>query len=175
MSGFNACECFSALNIVLPDDHNDAKARLNNSILVTSENDKQHVYLVISRQAVKPVSVAHAEKKAWRLCFHTKALMLAFAGAGPMLEFDKYVVMIKQEMFYYEIRVPEVLGKKEIQEWFQGKDFHPSDIVSASVTKLEGLYSFNIRMIMRKHIIDEMRIKCGNGAARCWVTAKTSN
>jgi len=30
-------------------------------------------------------------------------------------------------------------------------------------------------MIMRKYIVDKMRIKCGNGAARCWVTAKTSN
>ena len=64
MSGFNAWECFSALNIVLPDDHNDAKARLNNSILVTSENDEQHVYLVISRQAIKPISVARAGEKA---------------------------------------------------------------------------------------------------------------
>ena len=101
--------------------------------------------------------------------------MLAFASAGPKLEFDKYVVMIKQELFYYEIRVPGVLGKKEIQEWFQEKGFHPCDIISVSATRLKGLYSFNIRMIMRKHIIDEMRIKCGNGAARCWVTAKTSN
>ena len=116
MSGFNVGECFSTLNIVVPDDHNNAKAGLNNSVLVIFENDEQYVYLVISRQVIKLVSVARAGEKTWRLCFHTKALMLSFNSAGLKLEFDKYVVMIKQELFYYKIKVPRVLGKKEIQE-----------------------------------------------------------
>jgi len=55
--------------------------------------------------------------------------MLVFTSVGPKLEFDKYMGMIKQELFYYEIRVPGVLGKKEIQEWFQEKSFQATSLI----------------------------------------------
>ena len=101
---------FTALNAVLPGNHNEAKARLLKSVMITSECKEQHVYYVLFRQAVKPVSMGRAGEKTWRVSFLSKEDLLAFVRAGPHLAIDKYTVNIKKEVFHYEVRIPPVLG-----------------------------------------------------------------
>ena len=54
---------FTVLNAVLLENHNEAKARLLKSVIITSECKEQHVYYVLFRQAVKPVFIEKTGKK----------------------------------------------------------------------------------------------------------------
>ena len=94
------------LNAVLPGNHNEAKARLLKSVMITSECEEQHVYYVLSRQAIKPVSMGRAGEKTWRVSFLSKEDLLAFVRAGPRLAIDKYIVNIKEEGSTMKLEFP---------------------------------------------------------------------
>ena len=134
---------------------------------------EQHIYYVLSRQAVKPVSMGRAGEKTWRVSFLSKEDLLAFVRARPCLAIDKYIVNIKKEVFHYEVRIPPVLGFAEVMGWFKSK-YVETDIISVQPVIIDGIYSNVTRISMKKRITEEMRIPCGVGQAKCYVTAKTN-
>ena len=76
-------------------------------------------------------------------------------------------------MFYYEVRIPPVLGSAKVMGWFKLK-YMKTDIISVQPVTIDGIYLSVTRIAMKKHFTKKIKIPCRVKQAKCHVTAKTN-
>ena len=80
---------------------------------------------------------------------------------------------IKEEVFHYEARILPVLGSAEVMGRLKSK-YAKTDVISMQLVTINGIYSSVTRIVMKKHIIEEIKILCKVRQANFHVTAKTN-